>query len=173
VGVARREWRAGQQARGACLRSQLTQMLPTQEGALWGGHGEGGPAELLPVCGVCLAPCACAPAARAWSCRRGVRTLRERAGEPPPGAHGGCALFAEWAAQAEKEVTAVLASVAKLVGASHALAGALVRAGALGAAARLARRFAHAHAAAERDGRAASALSGVREVLAAAGRQLP
>jgi len=102
-----------------------------------------------------------------------VRTLRERAGEPPPGAHGGCALFAEWAAQAEKEVTAVLASVAKLVGASHALAGALVRAGALGAAARLARRFAHAHAAAERDGRAASALSGVREVLAAAGRQLP
>ena len=67
----------------------------------------------------------------------------------------------------------MLASVAELVGASRALAGALVRAGAVGAATCLARRYAGALAAAERDGRAAGALSGVREVLSAAGRQLP
>jgi len=67
----------------------------------------------------------------------------------------------------------VLASVAQLAGTSRVLAGALARAGALGAAARLARRFAGAHAAAERERRAACALSGVREVLRDVGRQLP
>ncbi len=112
----------------------------------------------------------------------------KRSGGPPPGARaagggaigedgeggeGGSALYAGWAPQSETEITSVLASVAKLVGATRVLAGALARAGALGAAARLARRFAGAHAAAEREAHATCALRGVREVLRAAGRQLP
>ncbi len=70
------------------------------------------------------------------------------------------------------EVMDALGGVASLAGASRALAAALVRAGALGAAASLARRFALAHRD-QREDRAALAAPLMQAVLRAVGRHVP
>jgi len=78
------------------------------------------------------------------------------------------------ASHMETKVTDVLKSVASLAGASRALAAALVRAGALGAAAGLAQRFvltgAHGDA---HEHRAAPAAWLMQEVLSDVGRHVP
>ena len=78
----------------------------------------------------------------------------------------------EWVPHMETKVTDALKSVASLAGASRSLAAALVRAGALGAAASLAQRFVLAHAD-QCEGRAALAARYLQEVLRAVGRHLP
>ncbi len=75
---------------------------------------------------------------------------------------------------AENDVTVALVDgVAKLAGASRALAAALARGGALGAAARLAQRFVDAHEAPERERAAAHARRCMDGVLRAAGEHSP
>ncbi len=76
-------------------------------------------------------------------------------------------VYKDWATPAGSSVETALGAVAQLFGASRALAGALERAGALLAAQRLARRFADARRASEREGRADPGYGCMRNVLLA------
>ncbi len=78
-----------------------------------------------------------------------------------------------WLRQGTGEFRTALTGVTGLGRASPALAAALVRAGALGAAMRLAQRYAAACARREREPRAAVVLCTVKELLSAVGRHVP
>lgn len=74
---------------------------------------------------------------------------------------------------ADGELLDVLTCVEELCGTSRALAAALVRAGALGAAVRLAQCFSGAHAETEREEIAMAASGRMYDVLGAVGQHLP
>jgi len=76
-------------------------------------------------------------------------------------------VYMDWATPAGNCIASALRGVAQLFSASRALAGALERAGALGAAECLARRFADARRASEREGRAPPGYGCMRDLLLA------
>jgi len=76
-------------------------------------------------------------------------------------------VYMDWATPAGNSIESALRGVAQLFSASRALAGALERAGALGAAQCLARRFVDARRASEREGRAGPGCGCMQHVLLA------
>ncbi len=115
---------------------------------------------------------ACAPASGPplkRAARAGVPFAMDRAPAPSSGS-----AYAAWKARAQRHVWAALASLGMLVEApGRALAAALARAGALGAAARLAQRYVDAHEPPDRETVAALVTGALRDVLRGAATHVP